>query len=135
MIGRAASLAAVAALAGGLAACGGSSSGGSSSGGGSCSAGSAAVSQAGSPAATVAATDNLAFTPATTSVGVGLVLQWKNTGQIMHTITFESGNASCLTDVSFNGGGTWDVTFKQTGTYAYHCTIHPQMTGVITVHT
>lgn len=135
MIGRAAPIAAAAVLAGGLAACGGSSSGssGSSSTTASCSAGSAAVSQ-GSPASTVQATDTLTFNPQNITVAVGQVLQWKNAGQIMHTVTFNSSNASCLTDPSLNGGGTWDVTFNQAGTYAYHCTIHEQMTGNVTVH-
>ena len=130
MIGRAASLAALAVLAAGLAACG-SSSGNTPAGGGSCSAGSAAVNQ-GSAGATVSATDSLTFTPATVTVGVGQVLEFKDTGQVAHTVTFDS--ASCLSDPSLSGGATWDVTFKQTGTYAFRCTIHPQMTGNVTVH-
>jgi plastocyanin len=91
------------------------------------------VSQGGSPGATVQATDDLAFAPQTVTVSVGQVLQWKNTGQVMHTVTFD-GAQSCLTDAQLNGGSTWDVTFSQAGTYAYRCTIHPQMTGTITVH-
>ena len=134
MIGRAALVAAGSALAFGLGACGdASSSGGSTPASASCSAGSAAVSQGGSPGATVNATDNLAFTPQNVSVNVGQVLQWKNTGQIGHTVTF-SGSESCLTDAALAGGSTWDVTFTQAGTYPFRCTIHPQMTGVVTVH-
>lgn len=135
MITKAVLLAAGSALAVGLAACGGSStsSSGPASSGGSCSAGSAAVSQGGSPAATVQATDNLVFTPQTVSVGVGQVLEWKTTGQTLHTVTF-SGAQSCLTDDALNPGSTWDVTFNQAGTFAYRCTVHPQMTGTVTVH-
>ena len=128
---RAALLAAGSALAFGLGACG--SSGGSTPTSAACNAGTAAVSQGGSPGATVDATDNLAFTPQNVSVNVGQVLQWKNTGQIMHTVTF-NGAQSCLTDASLNGGSTWDVTFNQAGTFNFQCTIHPQMTGVVTVH-
>ena len=133
MIGRVALLAAGSALAFGLGACGSSSSGGSTPTSAACSAGTAAVSQGGSPGATVDATDNLAFTPQNVTVNVGQVLQWKNTGQTMHTVTF-SGAQSCLTDASLNGGATWDVTFNQAGTYDFRCTVHPQMTGVVTVH-
>ena len=133
MIGRAALLAAGSALAFGLGACGSSSSGGSTPTSAACSAGTAAVSQGGSPGATVDATDNLVFTPQSVTVNVGQVLQWKNTGQTMHTVTF-SGAQSCLTDASLNGSSTWDVTFNQAGTYDFRCTIHPQMTGVVTVH-
>lgn len=131
MIARAALLAAGSALAFGLGACG--SSGGSAPTSVTCSAGTAAVSQGGSPGATVDATDNLAFTPQNVTVNVGQVLQWKNTGQIMHTVTF-GGAQSCLTDDSLNGSSTWDVTFTQTGTFDFRCTIHPQMTGVVMVH-
>ena len=77
------------------------------------------------------ATDNLTFTPQTATVPVGQVVQWSNTGTVMHTITFDS--ASCLTDAAFNGGSTWQVKFSAAGTYAFHCTIHPQMTGTLTV--
>lgn len=132
MIGRAALLAAGSALAFGIASCGGSSEGATPTSA-SCNSGTAAVSQGGSPGATVNATDNLAFTPQNVTVNVGQVLQWKNTGQIMHTVTF-SGAQSCLTDASLNGGSTWDVTFTQAGTFDFRCTIHPQMTGVVTVH-
>ena len=132
MIGRAALLAAGSALAFGLGACG-DSSGGSTPTSAACGAGTAAVNQAGSPGATVDATDNLAFTPQNVTVNVGQVLQWKNTGQIGHTVTF-NGNESCLTDAALAGGSTWDVTFNQAGTFNFQCTIHPQMTGVVTVH-
>jgi len=132
MNGRAALLLGGSALAVALAACGGSS-GGSSPTSVSCSAGTAAVSQGGSPGATVDATDNLAFSPQNVTVNVGQVLQWKNTGQTAHTVTF-SGAQSCLTDDQLGGGSTWDVTFNQAGTFDFKCTIHPQMTGVVTVH-
>lgn len=129
---RAAAAGVAVALGGALAACGGSS-GATPSGGGSCGPGRAGVNQ-GTPGATLAATDNLTFVPQTIAVNVGQVLQWRNTGSIMHTVTFNSGSASCLTDPSLNGGSTWDVTFAQAGVYAYHCAIHEQMTGTVTVH-
>lgn len=115
-----------------FAACGGSS-GTTPVGGGSCGPGSAGANQ-GTAATTVGANDNLTFTPQNVTVNVGQVLQWHNTGAIMHTVTFNSSNASCLTDPSLNGSATWDVTFTQPGVYAYHCAIHEQMTGTITVH-
>jgi plastocyanin len=133
MIGRVLPAGAVVVLAGGLAACGGSSGGTTPSGGGTCGVGSAGVNQ-GTPSTAVQATDSLTFLPQNITVGVGQVVQWKNTGQIMHTVTFNSGSASCLTDPSLNGSAPWDVTFSQAGTYAYHCAIHEQMTGIVTVH-
>ncbi|MBV8196371.1 MAG: cupredoxin domain-containing protein [Candidatus Dormibacteraeota bacterium] len=119
-----------------IAACGSSSSssptsaGGGGSGG--CSVGSAAANQ-GNANVKLQATDSLTFTPQTATVPVGQVVQWTNTGMTMHTITFDSSSASCLSDPSFTGGATWSVTFSAPGTYSYHCTIHPQMTGTLTV--
>ena len=129
MRGRALASVAAVSLTAVLAACGGESS---SSSGASCSPGSSGV-NLGTAVATVNATDNLAFTPTTANAGVGQVVQWTNTGSTQHTVTFESAGASCLSDVSLQGGAQWQVKFNQAGTYSYHCTIHPQMTGTITV--
>lgn len=72
---------------------------------------------------------NIAFTPPSTSVGVGGTVTWTNGDTVTHTITFDNGPdcghlaaASSLT-----------VTFPAAGTYAYHCTIHSSMKGTITV--
>ena len=51
----------------------------------------------------------------------------------MHTVTFDSSNASCLSDLALNPGSTWEVKFTQAGTYTYHCTVHPGMNGSITI--
>jgi plastocyanin len=31
-------------------------------------------------------------------------------------------------------GATFSQTFAKAGTFAYHCAIHPGMTGTVTVH-
>jgi plastocyanin len=132
MTPRAAAAVLAVALAGTVAACGGAGSGVTPTGGGSCGPGSAGG-NLGSPGATINATDELTFTPQNLTASVGQVVRWHNTGRIMHTVTFNSANASCLTDPSLNGSSTWDVKFTQPGAYAFHCTIHEQMTGTITV--
>ena len=114
-----------------LAACGGSGS--SSSGGGSCTAGTAGVNLGGTPNTTIQATDSQTFSPASGAAGVGQVVQWTDNGSLMHTVTFDSANASCLTDPALNPGSTWQVKFTQAGTYTYHCTVHPGMSGTIVV--
>jgi plastocyanin len=118
----------------GLAACGNgapetSSSGG---GGGGCTAGTAGTSAGGTAATKVSATDQLQFAPATGTAKVGTVVEWSNTGSVLHNITFD-GSASCLSDSAFQPGGTWQVKFTAAGTYTYHCTIHPGMDGKLTV--
>lgn len=106
---------------------------GTGPGGGTCP-GSAKASGLGTVAKTIVATDALIFDPATSSAQVGTVIEFKNTGTIAHTVTFQDSNDSCLTDDTLNPGATWDVMFKTPGTYHYLCTIHaPNMKGQITL--
>jgi len=87
----------------------------------------------GAAAVKVAATDQLQFSPASQTSKVGQVVEWSNTGSVPHTVTFDSANASCLTDPQIVPSSTWQVKFTQPGTYSYKCTIHPGMNGTITV--
>jgi plastocyanin len=71
-----------------------------------------------------------AFIPQTLRVTVGTTVTWTNNDSITHTVTsntglFESGNMA--------KGATFSHTFNQKGTFDYHCTIHPSMTGKIIV--
>jgi plastocyanin len=101
-------------------------------GGGPCP-GKTAASGLGTVAQTVDATDNLVFVPATSTIGVGQVIEFKNTGSVEHTVTF-SGSLACLSDDTLDPGATWDVEFNNPGSVHYICTIHaPNMAGVLTV--
>ena len=118
---------AAAAVVAAVAACGGSSS--------TPPAATASVGSAGANigAATVkiSATDQLKFSPTSVTAHVGDVIEWTNTGTVTHTVTFDSQPS--LSDPSLNASGTWEVRFNAAGTYAFHCTIHPGMTGTLTV--
>ena len=117
-----------------LSGCGGGTTPSSSGGGsGNCESGTAAVSGLGTPAAIVSATDQLQFSPATATAHVGQVVEWTVDGMMTHTITFESVNASCLSDPQLLPGSTWEVKFTQAGTYDYKCTLHPGMNGTVTI--
>ena len=85
----------------------------------------------GSPSANVAATDQLAFSPNSTTVAVGQVIEWKDTGTVAHNVTFDT--SSDATSPTLNPGDTWEVKFSVPGTYQYHCTFHPGMNGTVTV--
>ena len=62
------------------------------------------------------------------------MVEFKNTGTVTHTVTFQDANDSCLSDASLDPGATWEVKFNTAGTYNYLCTIHaPNMKGSITV--
>jgi plastocyanin len=118
----------------GLFACGnGTPGGGTSSAPEACN-GSAAVSSLGTPKMTILATDNLVFVPDSSNAATGDIIEFKNTGSVVHTVTFQDSNDACLTDSTLAPGATWEVKFTQPGTYNYLCTIHaPNMKGVLKV--
>ncbi len=126
MIGRAAVVAGAVLLLG-LSACG--EAGGSPSPTGS-SAGTAGV-NLGTAAVQISALDSLKFDPASQTAHVGDIVEWKNTATVTHTVTFDSDPS--LSDAALAASGTWQVKFTAAGTYQYHCTIHSQMTGSVTV--
>ena len=118
----------------GVIACGNGQPGGGTSTGPTVCNGSAAVSSLGTAIETIQATDNLVFVPDSTPAAVGDIIEFKNTGSVVHTVTFQDNNDGCLTDNTLAPGATWQVKFTQPGTYNYLCTIHaPNMKGVIKV--
>lgn len=73
---------------------------------------------------------NFAFSPRALSVRVGTRVTFTNRDMTTHTVTadgglFNSGNLPSGQSVSF--------TFTGRGSFAYHCRIHPNMTGTISV--
>jgi plastocyanin len=72
---------------------------------------------------------NIAFVPTTASVSSGGTVTWTNGDQVDHTVTFDNG-PDCG---HVAAGQSETVTFSAPGTYAFHCTIHPQMKGTVTV--
>jgi plastocyanin len=71
-----------------------------------------------------------AFVPSTLTVSVGTTVTWTNKDSVSHTVTsddnlFDSGTLPT--------GATFDHTFDQKGTFEYHCSFHPYMTGKIIV--
>jgi plastocyanin len=117
-------LCAVLALALGLAACGGSS------GGGSTSASSPASSGASGGGVTIKM-QNIQFSPKDTTVKVGQKVTWTNDDNTDHNVTAESG--ADFKSKDFGNGATFSFTADKAGTINYVCTIHPGMTGTLTV--
>lgn len=111
----------------------GSGSGSSSGGYGSSTPPASSGSSAGSatPGATggvAVAIKNFAFSPSKLTVKVGDKVTFTNNDSTTHTVTgdgFSSGDIA--------PGASWTNTFSKAGTFAYHCSIHPTMTGSITV--
>ena len=73
---------------------------------------------------------DFAFEPADMSVAVGTTVTWSNEGPSDHTVTADDGSFDSGT---VTAGSSFANTFDTAGTFTYHCSIHPQMTGTITV--
>jgi len=71
------------------------------------------------------------FIPQTDTVTVGDTVRWTNNGAVPHTSTSNSGvwNSGTLSP-----GQSFSFQFNSTGSFPYHCAIHPSMTGTIVVH-
>jgi len=74
--------------------------------------------------------DDFRFVPATVTIEAGGKVIWKNRDAAEHTATLDDG--------SFDTGPLAEdklesESFKQPGTYPYHCEIHPEMTATVEV--
>lgn len=69
------------------------------------------------------------FSPADVTIAVNGQVDWKNNDQVTHVIKFDTGT-TCGTVMA---GQTKRVRFTAPGLYAYHCTIHADMRGAVTV--
>ncbi len=75
---------------------------------------------------------NYAFSPAAVTVKKGATVTWTNKDTVGHTVT-ESDGQSGPSSSTLNQGQSYSYTFGTAGTFHYKCTIHPYMTGTVTV--
>lgn len=74
---------------------------------------------------------NFAFDPAAITAPAGSAIAWTNQDSTAHTVTFD--DTSIKSSGNLAQGDTFTATFPKPGTYAYHCAIHPSMTGTVTI--
>jgi len=74
---------------------------------------------------------NFAFTPNTLTVKTGTKITWTNNDSVSHTVTVDSGTGP--DSATLKHGDTYTYTFKEIGTFNYHCKIHTSMKGSVTV--
>lgn len=82
--------------------------------------------------ASVTATTAQKFTPASARVAVGGTVTWVFQS-LGHNVTFDDVNGAPDDIPGTNANTSIARTFPTAGTYAYHCTIHPNMTGSVQV--
>jgi plastocyanin len=71
-----------------------------------------------------------AFSPSTLTIQKGANVTWRNDDSVQHQITSDS---QAFSSPLFGTGGTYTYQFNTTGTFPYHCSIHPSMKGTVTV--
>jgi plastocyanin len=91
------------------------------------------------PAAPVASAATLAvmmqgyaFSPATMTVHVGDTITWMQHDQAPHDVVTTSAPVA-FRSPQLSQGQSWSYTFRQAGTYAYYCSVHPDMRASVTV--
>jgi plastocyanin len=72
----------------------------------------------------------LSFSPNPASARVGQKIIWRNPGALAHTATANGG----AFDTGIVAAGAQSAAVAPgAGTFPYHCTLHPSMTGTLTV--
>ena len=85
----------------------------------------------GTPVAIVRGAENLtttAYNPSPVTVAVGGSVTWTNSDTVTHTSTGSTWNSGGIAP-----GANYTMTCPTAGTFTYHCTLHPGMTGTVTV--
>ena len=75
---------------------------------------------------------DFAFTPVNIKIKKGDTVTWTNEDNVEHTIT-ESDDRDGPKSDELQKGDTYTFTFNDVGTFKYKCSLHPAMTGTVTV--
>ena len=71
---------------------------------------------------------DFAFRPGRIEVDRGTRVRWTNQGNVSHTVTASSFDSGTLAP-----GDSFSRLFRRAGTFRFHCSIHPDMTGQVVV--
>lgn len=75
---------------------------------------------------------NFSFSPASVTVKKGTSVTWTNQDSVAHTVVETDGKDGPQSQ-SVSKGQSYSFTYNTVGSFAYHCSIHPDMTGTVTV--
>jgi plastocyanin len=73
---------------------------------------------------------NRTYDPQEVTVKVGDTVTWVNEDAPKHDVVADNGE---FKSQLFDKGQSFSYTFTKAGTYPYHCSIHPGMTGTVIV--
>jgi plastocyanin len=77
--------------------------------------------------------DNYMFMPMALTIPVGGSVTWVNHDSDIHSVAADDGDPMMFKSPGLDTDDTFSFTFTKPGTYLYHCTLHPHMTGKIVV--
>lgn len=75
---------------------------------------------------------NTAYNPNPLNISKGTTVSWTNSDSITHTATSDTPGMFDTSNISA-GAKSNAITFSTTGTFHYHCSIHPNMIATINV--
>ncbi len=75
---------------------------------------------------------DFSFTPQNLTVKKGAIVTWTNHDSATHTIVESDGKTGPKSGDIANGH-SYSFTYDTVGTFTYKCSIHPSMTGAVTV--
>jgi plastocyanin len=78
------------------------------------------------------------YVPSEITVPVGSTVTWTNDDSTIHTVTEGTPGGAGATPAFDSSivapSATWEHTFDAAGEFDYYCTLHPFMTGKVTVN-
>ena len=74
--------------------------------------------------------DQFAFVPQRMTVKAGTTVTWINDDDTPHTV---ASSSKLFKSKALDTKDKFSFTFTTAGTYAYFCSLHPHMTGVVVV--
>ena len=81
-------------------------------------------------AAVTVAIETFAFAPREITIAPGTTVAWTNKDETPHTATAHDGS---FASKAMDTDDRYEYTFPRAGDFAYFCTLHPFMTGVVHV--
>jgi plastocyanin len=85
-------------------------------------------------AATTVDVSKFVFGPKEITIAPGARVRWVNHDEVPHTVASAPGQEKVIASKAMDTDDRYEVTFSKEGDYAYYCTVHPFMTGVVHVH-
>ena len=74
--------------------------------------------------------NSMKFNPASLTITKGDTVEWTNSMPMDHTATADGG---AFNSGHIKSGKSFSHTFQSSGPFKYHCEIHKNMTGTVTV--